>query len=84
MLPLISFFVSLLIDDLRDCRMVPSVIMLELKRKPSLHVSLPKFGSQSHAQNGSSESLNRGPHSPGNACMEYKRLIFVCAFQLFI
>ncbi|CAL8104965.1 unnamed protein product [Orchesella dallaii] len=36
----------------------------ELKRKPSLHVVLPKFGTQTHG--GSSDSLNRSPHSPGS------------------
>jgi len=40
-----------------------SHLLAELKRKPSLHVVLPKFGSQTH--NGSTDSLNKSPHSPG-------------------
>ncbi|XP_035708543.1 oxysterol-binding protein-related protein 8 isoform X4 [Folsomia candida] len=45
-----------------------SHLLAELKRKPSLHV-LPKFGSHSH-NNGSSESLNKSPHSPGSVVGE--------------
>ncbi|ODM99634.1 hypothetical protein Ocin01_07048 [Orchesella cincta] len=45
-----------------DVRLFSLEFFAELKRKPSLHVVLPKFGTQAHG--GSSDSLNRSPHSP--------------------